>query len=304
MNISVKRHRFFFLMGCLLWVGCAAPLKNAPLRHRGLVWEVESDHSKVTLLGSIHVAKPSLYPLPRHIEKAFEASDTLVVEADIAQNDAEAKDQGASIIRAGLYPAHHSLTNQLSPTTYGALKSSFESLGMDIHSFHRFKPWVSAFVLTGAQSKKLGFEPEFGIDFHFLKKARGRKKIRELEGLTTQVRHLNAFSSREQEAFLLYTLASMALLETQIEELFSAWSRGDARFIDQMTKASFFSRSALSGVAEKLITRRNALMTAKIETYLREGGNYFVVVGAGHLVGTEGIVQLLQAKGYRVKQSE
>ncbi|MGA2330770.1 MAG: TraB/GumN family protein, partial [Syntrophales bacterium] len=55
-------------------------------------------------------------------------------------------------------------------------------------------------------------------------------------------------------------------------------------------------------IYDKLIYKRNRNMAQKIEGYLKTNGTYFVVVGAVHLLGDKGIIQLLKDKGYSVEQ--
>lgn len=302
MKILIVFRTILYALLCLQLVSCSTLPKKLTSQEKGLFWKIRSGNNQLYLLGSIHVAREDLYPLPFLIEEGFEASDILVVEADIGKSEIETKEEMAFIVQAGSGPDEHTLTNGLSPKTYALAKKKLKNAGLDIRHFNRFKPWVVAFTLTGVELQRLGFKPEFGIDYHFIQKAQGTKKIVELEGIREQIAYLNDFSTEEQEQFLLYTLVDLERFETQIEAMFRAWSRGDAKAFDRMIQESFTSRPELASISEKLVNQRNKTMLVKIESFLKEKKNFFVVIGAGHLVGEEGIVSLLKQKGYTVEQ--
>ncbi len=72
--------------------------------------------------------------------------------------------------------------------------------------------------------------------------------------------------------------------------------------MEEILSESVREHPRLMPVFDALFYRRNAAMAAKIEEYLKEKGRFFVVVGAGHLVGEKGIVELLKGKGFSVEQ--
>ncbi|MBN4054372.1 TraB/GumN family protein [Nitrospira defluvii] len=302
-NPTLFRKNAVFIF-CLLLISCSSLQKKVRAQERGLFWEVRSEKSQVYLLGSIHVAKQGLYPLPALIEDKFHKATQLVVEVDIAlaQSGPEAKKTQAFIVQAGTYPKNTSLKENLSFKTYHRTKEKLKTLGLDIKRFDRFKPWLLVFTMTGMELERIGFKQEFGIDLHFLKKARGKKEVIELEGLQEQIEYLDSFSGEEQEHLLLYALADLEFFETQVDAMFSAWLRGDAQSFDRLITENLSDRPELSSIFEKLINERNRKMVSKIDRYLKKKGNYFIVVGAGHLVGKKGIVNLLREMGYQVIQ--
>jgi uncharacterized protein YbaP (TraB family) len=149
---------------------------------------------------------------------------------------------------------------------------------------------------------KLGLNPSYGIDMHFMNKASGKKKIVELESLEYQFDLLSGFDDDEQEAFLRYTLRDLHVLEQELQSMIDAWKSGDTETLESIVKKSTSGDFDMSSVYEKLITERNRNMVAKIEEYLEDDETYFIIVGAGHLVGEQGIIEILKDKGYSVKQ--
>jgi uncharacterized protein YbaP (TraB family) len=149
---------------------------------------------------------------------------------------------------------------------------------------------------------KSGYDPEYGIDKYFLSKAAGKKKILELESLDYQIDLLSGLDDTEQELFLLYTLKDLKILVQEVDKLVDAWKSGAAESMESTITKSFTEDRKFYPIYEKLIYKRNRNMTLKIEDFLRTSGTYFVVVGAAHLLGDRGIIQLLKEKGFNVEQ--
>jgi len=266
---------------------------------KNFLWKVQSKTGTAYVLGSIHFMKKDIYPLHKNIENAFDKSGVLVVEANI--NDV-GKIDIQKIIESAFYPGNDTLQNHVSIETYELLKREFEGFGIPFEVINKQRPWFLALTLTSLELLKLGFDPANGIDVHFLSKADGKKKITELESVDYQINLLSRFSDREQEFFLLYTLKNINTTGQEIDGLFRAWITGDTKSMESIiTKPTAEDRNLFS-LYEKLIYERNRNMVSRIEEFLKTKETYFVVVGAGHLVGKKGIIEMLRRKGYAVEQ--
>jgi uncharacterized protein YbaP (TraB family) len=266
---------------------------------KNFLWKVQSEGNTVYVLGSIHVMRQEDYPLHENIEDAFRKSDILAVEANI--NDI-AKIDLQTLMEKALYPENETLKDHVSQETYEILKKETERLGLPLMLLERQKPWFLALSLTSMEILKLGLNPSYGIDMHFMSEASGKKKIVELESLEYQFDLLSSFDDDEQESFLLYTLRDLKVLEQELQSMIDAWKSGDTETLESIMKKSTSGDIDMSSVYEKLITERNRNMAGKIEEYLEDDKTYFIIVGAGHLVGKKGIIEILKDKGYTVKQ--
>jgi uncharacterized protein YbaP (TraB family) len=292
---------------CLLLL-CTAPLSlfvsahlhagAAPLQ-KSFLWKVRSNAGTVYLLGSVHAFKRELYPLPGKIENAFNECDTLVVEADVGELGME---KVITMLEGAIYHGSEMLEGHLSPGTYALARTRLAASGVPIELFQKTKPWLLALVISTLEMQKLGFDPEYGIDKHFLDKARDRKRIMELESVDYQAGLLSSLSDSDQDRFLLYTLRDLDILEKEMDTLLKAWTAGDTKTMESIVAKSAGEDPGISSVYEKLLGERNRNMTSRIDGFLSSGGKYFVVVGAGHLVGKRGIPELLKKKGYAVEQ--
>lgn len=269
--------------------------------NKNFLWKATSGTNTVYILGSLHFMKKEAYPLARKIEDAFDVSDVVVVEAninDIARVDVQ------KLIDTAFYTGDDTLENHVSAETYSLVKKQYEKLGIPLWLVSRQKPWFLALTITSFELAKLGFDPNYGIEMHFTSKALPKKRIEELESFEYQINLLSGFSDREQELFLLETLKDVQAYEAEAEAdaLLRAWQTGDTKRLESIMMKNGSDEGSLSQVYEKLMYQRNRNMTSKIEGYLKKRETCFVIVGAGHLVGNRGIIELLKSKGYTIEQ--
>jgi uncharacterized protein len=209
----------------------------------------------------------------------------------------------ALVMGSAFYSDGEALKDHLSAETYEQVENRLEELGVDIGTIETAKPWFVAMMISNLELQKLGFDPSYGIDKHFLDLAtQQKKKIVELESFDAQIRLLEGFSDEDQELFLSYEMSNEDSLQKDVQELMDAWKAGDADTVETLLFKPLKENPELLPIYEELFYKRNELMVAKIEGYLKSKTGYFVVVGAGHLVGEKGIITLLQKKGYKVEQ--
>ena len=268
-----------------------------PCGHKNFLWKVSSKTATVYLLGSIHYLKKDAYPLNIAIEDAFSRSNVLAVEANVIDPD---KLYFTKFIGSAFYSGDETLDRHVSAGTYDLVAGEFGKFGLPMEILSREKPWFLALTLSALELLKAGFEPGYGIDMHFLSKA-GQKKIVELESVDYQVDLLSSLSDAEQESFLVHTIKELETLSRESDKLLRIWKAGDEKGLETLLPAGGTDQG-MAPVYEKLIYTRNRSMTAKIEEILRSKDTCFVIVGAGHLVGKKGIIELLRGKGYAVEQ--
>jgi len=266
---------------------------------KSFLWRVQSKRSTVYILGSIHLLKKDIYPLSRTIENAFEKSDFLAVEADI--NDI-GRLNIQKLMESAFYSGNDTLEKHVSRSTFDTIKEQTERLGLPVEFVYNQKPWFLGLTLSSVELMKAGYDPNYGMDKYFLSKAAGTKKILELESLDYQIDLLSGLNDDEQELFLLYTLKDLKILTQEVDNLVEAWQSGAVESMERTVTKSFTEDRRFSGIYDKLIYKRNRNMALKIEGFLKTNGTCFVVVGAAHLLGDRGIVQLLKGRGYSVEQ--
>jgi uncharacterized protein YbaP (TraB family) len=298
--MTKKATRFLSIFSILITVGLLILAQDSLSQpKKDFLWKIQSKTNSVYVLGSIHYLKKEMYPLNETIEKTFEKSDILVVEANI---DDTGKVDTQKLVESALYLDDETLEKHVSTQTYGLVKKELERLAVPLELIGKQKPWFLSLTLASLEIVKLGFDPNYGIDRYFLSKAEGKKKILEMESFDYQINLFCQLTEKEQELLLLYTLKDIKVLEQELDKLVQAWTSGDDKGLESIVTKSVTEDKRLAPIYEKLIYERNRNMASKIEDYLKTKETYFVIAGAGHLVGNQGIIEILKGKGFFVEQ--
>jgi len=264
-----------------------------------LLWEVKSDTATVYLFGSVHYAKSDMYPLDAVVEESFEKSSNLVLELDPQSVDqAEVLQE---VMAKGLYADDRTIKDDLDGEVYAMLETYMQDNGLPIASFMKMKPALLAITLSSLKLITLGYSPEQGIDMYFARKAAGKKSILELESTREQMDML--FNLPDADLYLKYTIMDNSKTDAQIDGIMEAWKNGDAEKMNSLViEETLQEYPELSSLMNQILFKRNGKMAAKIREYLSNDKTYFVVVGAAHLVGDQGLVKLMEKEGYRVRK--
>ena len=266
---------------------------NAEDKH--FMWEIKSETGTVYLLGSAHVARDDLYPLDSVIENAFDRSDFLGVELDINNIDPKL------LMEKIQYSDGSTLEDVLEPELYQRLKKEFSKYQVPSSMFKLYKPWFAVLYLGQIQMMKEGFDPNSGIDKYFLDKA-GDKPIIELETPEAQLAIFDEFDKMPNE-FVEYSLNDMDSSVYRMEMMFEAWAIGDTASINEDIIDDFQSEEGFEEITKLLIDNRNQIMADKIIGFLTTNNTYFVVVGAAHIPGENGILSILRRENrYGIEQ--
>jgi uncharacterized protein len=261
-------------------------------------WKATGNGGVVYLIGSIHVMTPDFYPLNPALEAAFKDTDLLVEEVDMA----EMLDPTAQmrILARGMLPGDQSLDKLLSPATLALVRKATGDLGAAGGPLMRFKPWMLAVALQGLELQKAGFDPELGLDKHFYDQAKeAGKGVQGLETADYQISVFDGMTMEQQDRMLSQTLKELQTELASVGKLADAWKTGDALTVERIVQAELKAEPLMY---QRLLVDRNKNWMPKIEALFGRRGRALVVVGAAHLVGPDGVVAMLRAKGYTVEQ--
>ncbi len=276
---------------------CASLSAQAP--HKHFLWKVEdSKGSSVYLLGSLHVLTADAYPLPAAIDKAFEESKTLVEEVDLDEMN-DPMQMMAALAKAMLTDGQ-TLDQLVSAPTFAEVKKRAEGYGMPMMAIQRMKPWLVAITLMAPTLQAAGFKPELGIDKHFFDRAKEKGMKRQaLETLAYQLDRFDQMSPKLQEEMLKATIEDLDTQVGGVKEMVLAWTKGDITTLEKLTLTAFLESPELY---QRLLSERNQNWMPHVERCLTDNAGCFVVVGAAHLVGKDGLPVLLAKKGFKVTQ--
>ncbi len=297
-------NKYFYLVILFVFAlmpGCSSSgISQSSAPQKSFLWEVPSDTGTVYILGSIHAASPELYPLADSIENAFDQSPNLAVEFDVnSMSDSQMLD---ILMNKARYPSGENLYSNIPNDLYEKADEVLEDLGADIMLFNAFEPWVVAMEIEAIQLLNYGYTSENGIDMYFLNQARTEgKNIYELESADFQIDLVDGLSE-DLQIFMLESIVEDPATKKDYEQLFESWKAGDTAKMEQIVFEEDEDDPRTDLLNEKLLDERNFGMAEKIEGFLEDDENYFVVVGAAHLVGENGIINLLESRGYTVSQ--
>jgi uncharacterized protein YbaP (TraB family) len=250
--------------------------------------------TQVTLMGSIHVGFDGLYPLPEPMLRAFRESTTLAMELALDQEPPERVTE--LLVQSATLPKGQTLHDYLSEEAWLRYQDFAVRHEDQAKFFNGYRPWFVAVFLSGEKSELNGYDPNKGLDLYFFKQ-RGSRRVVGVEKAQDHVRALAELPAATQELMLLEQLDAMKQSEDELASVVQLWKAGDA---DGLAQEMFgqFNDPQYAPVYDALIVKRNEHMTKQIETWLAGKERVFVVLGAGHFVGKDGIVARLTHDGW------
>ena len=287
------------VMACMAAIAaCVGAKPSTPA-----LWRVSDADNSLYLLGSFHALKPGDYPLSQTVTDAYADAELLVFE--IAPEQLQSPELAAQMLQDATLPANQSLQGMLPEKTWLSLLQ-WQKLNPDkpLASLQRLKPWYAALIIANTQSKSQGFEPELGLDQHFMSQAKSvRKPSIGLEQMQQQIALFNSMKPAAQLELLQEALQDSGKpRNSELEQLRVLWKAGDARELEKITVTKM--KKEYPELYRSINVERNQAWLPQLQRLLDEerDKDAMVVVGALHLLGPDGLVQQLQAKGYKVER--
>ncbi len=265
----------------------------------GLAWRVTSpDGACLYLVGTVHAARPDFYPLPAAITDAFEAADTLAMEVNTT-----AIDPGAAARFGrdnGTLTNGRTLEDVLGAEDWRRASEWGRQLGVPQRRLSRMRPWLAAVTLVSLEIRRMGLDSELGMEMHFAGRAVERDMpIVELETLVEQLSALSNLSPAAEAAFLKQSLTTPDEFAATVNNIVDSWLAGDADAMETVLDDSY---DGAEEIYDAVMRARNKRWLPAIERMLTTDQVHFVAVGALHMVGEDGLVKLLERRGYSVER--
>ncbi|HEY3644496.1 MAG TPA: TraB/GumN family protein [Gammaproteobacteria bacterium] len=279
----------------LLGLSAAA---TTPDTGKHFLWRVSKGSAVIYVAGSIHVLRRSDYPLPPIMESTFKASAGLVEEIDLTHFDPESAQ--LQMMQMGGYPQGHSLKTELPADLYRQVATLAKQQNVDMAMLDPMRPWLASIVLLDNQLVHEGFDPTTGVDIHFADEAEAAHvPVTGLESASFQLGMLAKLPERAQEDMLVQSLSDAGDTDRQMEAMMDAWHRGDTAVLAKAQQQEF---GPYPDIYQAILVQRNRSWIPQLEKLAGSGKQYFVVVGALHLVGPDGVLASLEKDGYKIEQ--
>ena len=277
---------------------CTASSAQTRSGGKSFLWKVQNGAKVLYLAGSVHALGADAYPLSAAYENAFAAAGTLVEEINLAE--AEQLAAAPILLAKGLYMDGRTFEGAVSKDTATLVANRLKDTAIPPEMIRTMKPWLVMLMITVFEAQKAGLDASLGLDKYFFDKARtAGKALVALETAESQIDRFDKMPDSLQEQMLRSTLSELDLQRNGITAMISAWRTGDAPALEKMALSSF---DGYRGAYASLIVERNHNWVPQIEACMARPQPCFVVVGAAHLVGPDGLLALLKQKGYKLEQ--
>ena len=260
------------------------------------LWKVEKNGVTSYLFGSIHIGSENMYPLSSTVTQAYSDSDYLAVEIDLKPGD---EMKMVPLVQQFGLDMRMPLEQRLSPEGLVIFQKTCIERALPCAQFSAFRGWLLSGQLILLQTQEMGYKEELGIDKHFLNMAhKARKPVIALESAQMQFELLGGFDQPTQELMLMQSLQATT---EELEELFTAWKTGDDKAMLDMFMQDA-DNPKIKAMYLKLFDDRNFKMASKITNNVSANKSLFVVVGAGHIIGKNGLLDILAKAGFKATQ--
>jgi uncharacterized protein YbaP (TraB family) len=271
-------------------------------RHQGGLFRISHDGRVAYLFGTVHVGTRGFYPLPPEVSRALGSANRVVVELDTRSNDAYLR----ALALHGRYAAGDDIQRHLPAPTLRALTDVLHARGVSLASMAGYKPWLVANLLLSTELERKGYRRSDGVERALLEQARRRgMQVTELESAEYQLALYDSMDEASAARYLQEVLDGLAdgrALRTA-QAVIEAWASGDVRALDVVLQESIAGPGMVAEFTRRvLLGRRNPEMAGHIERLMREDSVTFVGVGLLHLLGANGLPQLLAQRGYLVER--
>jgi uncharacterized protein YbaP (TraB family) len=257
------------------------------------LWELHGKHNTVYILGSIHVLRPTDYPLAPAVLNAYSNAKSIFMEVNLQEIDSQ--QMQTELLASARLPEGKTLPVIMGKQRYERASALAREVGVEISIFDAFAPWFVAEMISQLQLQKLGFQPTSGVEMFFLEHARSDgKPVAGLETVHDQIALFDALSMEAQADYLVSSLEEAHDLPKEVDAMVHAWQRGDTAWFADQLKSELGRDPALY---QSVLVARNRKWVPKIEALLNDDKNYLVIVGTGHLVGQGSVIELLGKDG-------
>lgn len=261
------------------------------------VWVVQKGNSKLYLGGTIHLLRPHDFPLPKAFTQAYTDSDIVTFETqmDLLKNMAAQQ----SLTSKMAYTDGSTIQQHLSSGTYAALEDYAKKNNLPLETMQQMKASMIVMMIEQIELMKLG-ATEDGVDMFFYQQTLSDQKQTDyFETLEEQLNIILSIGEDDEDAFVLYTLESLQDIDTTFYTMINYWKNGNSK---QLSSFLLDQLADSPKLYNKLLIQRNKAWLPKIEHYMQTQQTEFVLVGAGHLLGPKGLLEMLRKKGYKVTQ--
>jgi|GEM_PF-1761333 len=300
--------RFFVavIVSTFLWLltGCGEPTLNDAARGLNAspaLWKVSKNDKEIYLFGSVHILPPQIRWYTPTIRSAFESSDVIVVES--LQTDRNSL--RPLFVKYAFLPQGHVIEEYLTKEEYRKYLGIAKEAGIDTYYANRMRPW---FFLATVEARMLQPMRAYGVDHLFIEAAKHQgKRLVALESdeeilqtvsripLAKDIARLKTILSQAKK--IQHDATDRKKAAEEAAEMMMAWALGDVQRLKRL-----FRKRMPKATYRHVIAARNRMWFERLLRLSASHRRVFVIVGAGHLLGKEGLTEMFRRRGFRVER--
>ena len=259
---------------------------------KGILWQVDSTNGKSSyLFGTIHVDDPRITNLNPRVKKAIARSRSMTLELLPDPQTLQ-----ASMSRM-FFTNGQTLQKAVGKKLYKKATAAMKGHGMPPSMVDIMKPWAVMMTLSVPKKNSGEF---LDLKLYNIATRRGMK-THALETYEEQLSVFDNMSLTDQKKMLSHTLRDLHKLPAQFEKLRRAWLARDLAKLESISGKQLPENDpAAERMMTNLVDKRNQKMLQRMQVRLKEG-KAFIAIGALHLPGEKGLLNLLEQQGYKVK---
>lgn len=263
------------------------------------LFAVRDADSTIYLFGTVHIRRPGSQWGGANARAALAQSDEVWTELEIT-DDAQARAQ-VLVLQLGMAPSDQPLSGLLTDEENTKLTGLLQRLNAPPAMFERMRPWLAAITLSMMPMLQAGYETALGVDnaIDAAAEALG-KRTRAFETIDQQIGFLAGLTPEVQRQMLVDALHQTEMGTEQIDLLSAAWERGEIETLERLVVED--TREQYPDVYRVLFVERNNAWMDVLTRELDGSGVDFVAVGAGHMLGPDGLVEQFRARGLTVER--
>lgn len=261
------------------------------------VWKLEGKGNTVYIGGTMHLLSAEDYPLPPEFDSAYARSEVLVFEADLKKMEEPAMMQ--KVMMMAMYQDERTLESELSEEVYQLLESECARLDISLSDFSKFKPSMVVLIYAVKKLQQSGLS-EDGVDQYYYSLALAdHKGILFLETIESQLELMFGDDDEDYDQAIRQFFDDQKKMDRIGDDIKDSWREGKDKLFIRMQKEM---KKEYPDIYMKILLDRNLNWISEIDSYLDNEKVEFVMVGALHLPGPEGVLEMLKDKGYKLIQ--
>lgn len=273
---------------------------------KGIFWKIEKPGLAPSwLLGSMHVTDPRVLALPPRAQAAHDAANTIIIESDEILDERKATAALLAKPELTMFTDGTTIDKLLSPEDYKRLEAGLKQLGIPLSAVSRMRPWMisSAVALPACEIARKSKGVQF-LDQKIATDAVAQgKQVKGLETLGEQFQAMADLPIEFHLKSLIETLELGDKMSDVVETMTDLYLSGDIGLTMPMLKTvtpqTEGEDNDYAAFEQRVILDRNKVMAERAAPIL-DSGNVFMAVGALHLPGKAGVIELLRQQGFTV----